>query len=407
MQQDRERLHQEFERLRDNSARRTKDRGFELAARWNRDETAIEYLYRQGQLICDERDLDAVLEAFDQARLDRPEVTEGPVGLMILHVPDTDAAEVAASLADVLGDERIVAPNHVLDAQPHVAMCPATEPVPFYGPIPVLGEPVGQGTSKIAVVDTGYFSDAAKDSGFGRFSAVTKFEPDDDVYVQGTDGIQPYGGHGTAAAARLLAVSGADSVKVEVRDCLLGGAVDELAIVEDLEKVVKGGADVVSVQAGLYARHGTTPIAFDMLYRRVVSKYPNTVIVAAAGNHGTDVPFWPAAYSWVTAVGALTRGGDYRAPWSNFGYWVDAYTPGENTVIPYPNGSYTYIDGTSSRFSNGHALWSGTSFAAPVVAGLIARRMVERGVSAPIARHIVLQEAAIGALPHTGPRIIV
>ncbi|SDT63285.1 S8/S53 family peptidase [Jiangella sp. DSM 45060] len=407
MQPDRERLHQEFERLRDNSARRTKDRGFELAARWNRDETAIEYLYRQGQLICDERDLDTVLEAFDQLRLDRPEVTEGPVGLAVLHVPDTDAAEIAAKLAEVLGDERLVAPNHVLDAQVHVAMCPATEPVPAYGPIPVLGEPVGPGRPRVAVVDTGYFPEAGIDSGFSRFSAVKKYEIDDDVYVPGTDEIRPYGGHGTATTARLLAVSGAEGVEVEVRDCLLGGAVDELAIVEDLEKVIKGGANVVSVQAGLYARPGNTPKSFDLLYRRVVSKHPDTVIVAAAGNHGTDVPFWPAAYSWVTAIGALTTGGDYRAPWSNFGYWVDAYTPGESTVIPYPNGRYDYIDETSARFSNGHAIWSGTSFAAPVVAGLIARRMIEREVSAPVARHLVLQEAAIGALHHTGPRLIV
>lgn len=406
MQQDRERLHQEFERLRDNSARRTKDRSFELAARWNRDETAIEYLYRQGQLICDERDLDTVLDGFDRLRRDRPEVTEGPVGLVVLHLPGADAADVAAELAEVLGDEGLVTPNHVLDAQPHVAMCPATEPIPFYGPIPVLGEPVGSGTVKVAVIDTGFFPDAAKDSGFGRFSAVTKYEIDDDVYVPGTDEIRPYGGHGTATTARLLAASGAESIKVEVRDCLIGGAVDELAIVEDIEKVVRAGVDIVSVQAGLYARPGTTPKSFDLLYRRVLSKNPGTVLVAPAGNHGTDMPFWPAAYSWVTAVGALTRGGDYRAPWSNFGYWVDAYTPGENTVIPYPNGRYSYIDDTSARFSNGHALWSGTSFAAPVVAGLIARRMVEREVSAPVARHIVLQEAAIGALPHTGPRLI-
>lgn len=406
MQQDRERLRNEFERLRESSARRTKDRGFELAARWNRDETAIEYLYRQGQLICDERDLDTVLEAFDRLRLDRPEVTEGPVGLAVLHVPDTDAADIAGQLAEILGDERIVSPNHVLDSQGHMSMCPATEPLPLLGPVPVLGEPVGAGRARIAVIDTGYFPEVAKDSGFGRFSAVTRYEIDDDVFVPGTDEIRPYGGHGTAATARLLAVSGADAVKVEVRDCLLGGAVDELAIVEDLEKVVRAGVDIVSVQAGLYARPGNTPKSFDLLYRRVVSKHPDTVIVAAAGNHNTDVPFWPAAYSWVTAVGALTGGGDYRAPWSNFGYWVDAFTPGENTVIPYPNGRYSYIDDTSARFSNGHALWSGTSFAAPVVAGLIARRMIERDVSAPVARHIVLQEAAIGALPHTGPRLV-
>lgn len=406
MLHDRDRLHQEFERLRENSARRSKDRGFDLAARWNRDETAIEYLYRQSQLVCDQRDLDEVLGAFDQLRIERPEVSEGPVGLAVLTVSDSDAAEVADRLAEVLGDERIVAPNYVLDAQPHAAMCPATEPIPDYGPIPELGEPVGPGSARIAVIDTGFWPDSIKESGFERFSAVHRYEVDDDVYAPGTDRIQPYGGHGTAATARLLAVSGSRSVSVEVRDCLIGGAVDELAIVADLERVVRAGVDVVSVQAGLYARPGNTPKAFDMFYRRVLSRHPQTVVVAAAGNHGTDVPFWPAAYSWTTAVGSLTRGGDARTSWSNFGYWVDAYVSGESALVPFPNGAYTYVDKTSAAFTNGHAVWSGTSFATPVVAGLIARRMVERDVDARVARHIVLQEAAIGALPATGPRLI-
>lgn len=407
MQRDRERLRQEFERLRDNSARRTRDRGFVLAASWNRDETEIEYLYRQGQLICDERDLDSVLDAFGELSLERPDVSAGPVGLTVLDIGESDAAEVAARLADVLGDENVVTLNHVLDAQGHAVMCPATEPVPLYGPVPELGEPVGPGRARVAVVDTGYFPDVAKDSSFERFSAIGAFEPDDDVYVTGTERIRPYGGHGTAAAARLLAVSGAAKVDVQVRDCLVGGAADELTIVEDLERVVEAGVDVISLQAGLYTRPGSSPKAFDMFYRRVLRRHPETVLVVAAGNHATDVPFWPAAYDWATAVGALTRGGDARAGWTNFGYWVDAYIPGESVVVPYPNGRYTYLDGTTARFTNGHAVWSGTSFAAPVVAGLIARRMIERDVDAPTARDIVLTEAATGALPTTGPRLIV
>ncbi len=401
-------LHHEVERLRDGCARRGSRGGFPLGVRWNHHENEIEYLYRQGQLICDRNVIEQVLQAFDDADAPRPEsVTDGPVGLAILDVGDRDAANLAESLAAQTGDETIVTVNHVMDAQGASAMCPATEPIPASGAIPELDQPVGTGSVRVSVIDTGYHPTVAKESGFERFSAISTFEPDDDVYVPGTSDLRPYGGHGTAATARLLAVAGSESSTVQVRDCLVGGAVDELTLVDDLERVVTAGVDIVSIQAGLHTCHGHPPIAFDFFRRRVLSKHPETIIVTAAGNHGGDSPFWPAAYNWTTAVGALTHGGDARTGWTNIGHWVDVYAPGENVPVPYPNGTYTYLDGTSAPFTNGHARWSGTSFSAPVVAGTIARRMIERDVDAPTARDIVLREAAIAALPTTGPRLVV
>jgi hypothetical protein len=37
---------------------------------------------------------------------------------------------------------------------------------------------------------------------------------------------------------------------------------------------------------------------------------------------------------------------------------------------------------------------------------MIARRMIERNISAPDARDVVLAEAAVAALPTTGPRVL-
>jgi hypothetical protein len=54
--------------------------------------------------------------------------------------------------------------------------------------------------------------------------------------------------------------------------------------------------------------------------------------------------------------------------------WVDVYASGENIVVPFPNVTYTYPDGFGADFTQGQAIWSGISFAAPVVAGMIARR---------------------------------
>lgn len=402
-------LTREVQRLERNSAARSRGRQFPLAARWDDSGTEVQYLYRNHQLICDESDLTEVLDAFGQAGLERPAtIHDGPLGLKVLDIGQRDSADLLDQLVQAVSDDK-VSVNHVLDTQSHVvSMCPASEPVPWYGPMPELGEPVGPGRPRLAVVDTGYLPSIAKDSGFGRFGAVQQdFETDDEVYfADDPTAIRHYGGHGSAVTARLLAVSGAESVLVRVRDCVVGGAVDELTIVEDLYRVVSDGADVVSLQAGLYARAGRAPLAFDAFYRMVLRHHPETVIVAAAGNNGSDAPFWPAAYPWTTAVGALTVGGDARPTWSNFGHWVDLYARGENVVVPFPNGSYEYGDGTTARFTNGYTLWSGTSFAVPVVAGTIARRMVERGVDAPTARDVVLDEASIAELPGIGTRIM-
>jgi Subtilase family len=397
----------EVDRLSRNCSDRGSDRQFPLAARWDDARTSVEFLYRNHQLICDASDLDAVLAAFDEIGQERPTATDGPVGLKVLDIGDRDAADIVDALMEVLEYDDMVTPNHVLNSQAFSRLCPATEPLPWRGPVDDVAEPVGQGRPSTAVVDTGFSSSVAQASAYARFSAVdSNSEPDDEIYA-GTNDIRPYGGHGTASTSRLLSVSGAGSMSVRVRDSLVGGAVDELTIVDDLEVVVTGGVDIVSIQAGMYTRAGRAPKAFDAFYRRVLRKHPGTVLVVAAGNEGSDRPFWPAAYDWCTAVGALTHGGDARAGWTNYGYWVDLYASGENIVVPFPNGTYTYLDGLSADFTHGHAIWSGTSFAAPVVAGMIARRMIERNISAPDARDVVLAEAAVAALPATGPRVLV
>jgi hypothetical protein len=395
----REALSKEVDRLRRNAAER-----FPLGSQWNEAGDVVEYLYHKHQLVCEARDLDVVLEAFDEIGEERPAVSDGPVELTVLDLGDRDAVELIRALTGHLGHD-VVTLNHVLDAQAFPNMCPATEPTPHPGPVADLSDPIGSGKPHAAVVDTGYLKSIARDSGYARFSAVHKKSETDDAVYDGKR-ILPYGGHGTATSARFLAVSGR-SVDLRVSDCLVGGAVTELAIVEDLVQVISDGAQVVSIQAGLYTQTGSSSKAFDAFHRLVLSRYPGTVLVVAAGNQGTDRPFWPAAYDWCTAVGALTYGGDARTGWTNFGYWVDVYASGEDVVVPFPNGTYEYLDTTTARFTEGHALWSGTSFAAPTVAGMIARRMIERGVDAPTARDIVLADAAINALPATGPRVLV
>ena len=92
------------------------------------------------------------------------------------------------------------------------------------------------------------------------------------------------------------------------------------------------------------------------------------IVVAAAGNDGTDLPTvslptgtvdggYPARYPGVIAVGAMTRGRAI-APFSDFGPWVDVFAPGVDLPAPVVGGDYV--------------AFSGTSAAAPLVSGLAA-----------------------------------
>ncbi|MBL7257935.1 S8 family peptidase [Paractinoplanes lichenicola] len=81
-------------------------------------------------------------------------------------------------------------------------------------------------------------------------------------------------------------------------------------------------------------------------------------LVASAGNdHQTESEIFPAAFEFVTGVGAGF--GRYHAEFSNYGDWVDRYRDGVDVISSMPDGKY--------------AKWSGTSFSAANFAGDLAR----------------------------------
>ncbi|MEM1094174.1 MAG: S8 family serine peptidase, partial [Bacteroidota bacterium] len=86
------------------------------------------------------------------------------------------------------------------------------------------------------------------------------------------------------------------------------------------------------------------------------------LVVAAASNDNDDndvTSRFPAGYDRVLSVGATNKANDGRASFSNYGRTVDVFAPGVTL-------NSTTINGAYNDFANG------TSFSAPMVAGLAA-----------------------------------
>lgn len=165
--------------------------------------------------------------------------------------------------------------------------------------------------------------------------------------------------HGTHVAGIVGAVSnngvGIASIGYSVKilpvkigrdsDAALTGGVDGIYY------AMRSGADVINMS------WGTTTDAATLKAVVQQAAASGALLVAAAGNDGYQLLQYPAAYSNVMSVGATDQN-DVKAPFSNYGSTVDVMAPGVGIYSTLPEGNNTYGN------------LSGTSMAAPLVAGL-------------------------------------
>ncbi|MEV4262498.1 S8 family serine peptidase [Kribbella sp. NPDC049584] len=212
------------------------------------------------------------------------------------------------------------------------------------------------GNQIVAVLDTGV--DAGHPDLVGRlvtgYNAVstTRPNPVDD------------NGHGTMVAGIIAASAnngagiagvGWSSKVMPIKVAGADGVANDLDLVEGINWAVAHGATVLNVSI---ANPGDSPVLHDAI-KRATAK--GVIVVAAAGNDGSAVPQYPAAYPEVIAVAATNAGG-VLTDFSSYGDWVDLAAPGWDVITT----------GVRSMAPSPYWLCSGTSCAAPIVAGVAA-----------------------------------
>ncbi|MBI3977022.1 MAG: peptidase S8 [Chloroflexi bacterium] len=212
--------------------------------------------------------------------------------------------------------------------------------------MPKIGAPqawdvtTGSAAVVIAVVDTGVDP--------GHPDLVDNLLPGWNV-IAGNDRPFDDNGHGThvasTAAARgdngigVVGVTWQSKIlPVKVLDAQGSGNTANAAV--GVRWAVDHGARVINMSWGTLAN--TAVISDAVAYARS----HGVVLVAAAGNFGVSLPFYPAAMDGVIGVSAI--GEDDNTPsWSNYGTYVDIAAPGVNIWGALPNSRYEPLSGTS------------------------------------------------------------
>ncbi|MCC6169876.1 MAG: S8 family serine peptidase [Caldilineaceae bacterium] len=206
----------------------------------------------------------------------------------------------------------------------------------------------------IAVIDSGVRLDHPEFA--ARLTPGYDFVNDDDLpdddsghgtHVAGLIGAALNNGQGLAGVC-----PGCRLMPIKVLNAGNTGVWSDLA--QGIVFATDNGARILNLSLGSFNSSWTLEKALAYARQRGV------LIVAAAGNQGLQLPYYPAASEGVIAVGA-TDAQDGWWPVSNYGAFVDLTAPGD------------LIYSTYHRFDNpysGYTIMSGTSMATAQVSGL-------------------------------------
>ena len=216
------------------------------------------------------------------------------------------------------------------------------------------------GSGIVAVLDTGVQPDHPDLSGRvlpGRDLVNNDSNAADDnghgTWVAGIIAAKPNDGYGMAG------ISWSDKI-LPVKIMNSSGTGSTSALVSGIIWAADHGATVINMSVGGFPYSQAVQDAATYAWNK------GAVLVGAAGNNNREEKFYPASMNHVISVSA-TQPQDEFSHWSSYGPAVDVSAPGSSvlttnctaSICPHPEwGSHTYI--------------SGTSFATPNVAGVVA-----------------------------------
>lgn len=207
--------------------------------------------------------------------------------------------------------------------------------------------------------------------------------------------VSPYYFHGTMVAGVLgaatnngLGVAGvvphASIMAVRIGDCR---GPTSAATAQGILYAINNGARVINLSSGGTSNCEILPAA---VFNAVLqAQQKGVVITAAAGNDGDPCVISPANYPGVMAVSALSTFGDSRASFSNWGPEVAVAAPGVNLVSTSLSSSTTLLP-PYDRYQ----VASGTSFSAPMVAGLADLLISQNPLITPDMVKLLIQKGA-------------
>jgi len=181
------------------------------------------------------------------------------------------------------------------------------------------------------------------------FTDAPKFADGGDYLDEDNDPMDEFGhGHGTqiagliAAQVNELGIAGiAPDVRVMVlRAGTASGYLEEDDVARAILYAVDNGARILNMSFG--------DLALSQLLRDVIhfAYERGMVMVASAGNSGSNEIHYPAGLQETISVGASTIN-DYLAGFSNYGSMVDLTAPGDSIISTALGGDYNVVNGTS------------------------------------------------------------
>ncbi|HVN52423.1 MAG TPA: S8/S53 family peptidase, partial [Acidimicrobiales bacterium] len=289
----------------------------------------------------------------------------------------------------------------------HAPLTSTARPAAADAPVGALSHefetPRELGGPTVIVLDTGLAESPFTPAALDVTTSIRMASPSDGDRPDenGDHLLDPAAGHGTFIAGVVDQIAPGCDITVH-RVLSTFGDGDEVGIVHCLNDLVIDDPfhTIVNLSFGGYVLDH--PFALARAVRHLQAR--GVVVVASAGNDATCLPTFPAALPGVVGVGAVGPAGP--APFSNYGPWVRACAPGVDLLScffeDFDGMGGAGADGVDPDRFRGWAVWSGTSFAAPVVVGALARVMRERGCTAREAVTQVVDAPALMRIPNLG-----